>query len=348
MQQPMLNPEDISDPTTAMNLTLALMAKAFKLNYSTPTNNNQRISSNLRNRQIARPSIANQIVNQNGNGNVVVARAEGNGNGDLDEIEEMDQLSMKQCGGTLEQNPATVEETLLLEKHDPPVVFDLEETLQLQLAQKSRLKLKELKKEIKPANYAKINQLLEVFVSQKAKSREELYFSNTSKMTSFSKSISIPNEEFSDDTSPSVARKFLNELYKILKDGIFPIVNQVDARVQNLEIQILKEAAKFIRDFKSLAKEVDESLAKHKALEYEIECLLKAVVNQDIMSIVQTNFVIDTLNLQTELDRMKEKLKTCIIKKEREYAVLWNNWYKICEECKYGKISYDKAYNDMQ
>nr|GEZ55538.1 hypothetical protein [Tanacetum cinerariifolium] len=57
MQQPMLNPEDITDPTTAMNMTLALMAKAFKLNYSTPTNNNQRISSNPRNRQIAQPGM---------------------------------------------------------------------------------------------------------------------------------------------------------------------------------------------------------------------------------------------------------------------------------------------------
>nr|GEX47335.1 retrovirus-related Pol polyprotein from transposon TNT 1-94 [Tanacetum cinerariifolium] len=49
MQQPMLNPKDITDPTTAMNMSLALMAKAFKLNYSTPTNNNQRISSNPHN-----------------------------------------------------------------------------------------------------------------------------------------------------------------------------------------------------------------------------------------------------------------------------------------------------------
>nr|GEW21418.1 hypothetical protein [Tanacetum cinerariifolium] len=53
LQQPMTNPEDITDPTTAMNMALALMAKAFKLNYSTPTNNNQRISSNPRNKQIA-------------------------------------------------------------------------------------------------------------------------------------------------------------------------------------------------------------------------------------------------------------------------------------------------------
>nr|GFB11514.1 hypothetical protein [Tanacetum cinerariifolium] len=57
LQQPMPNPEDITDSTTAMNMALALMAKAFKLNYSTPTNNNQRILSNPRNRQIAQPSM---------------------------------------------------------------------------------------------------------------------------------------------------------------------------------------------------------------------------------------------------------------------------------------------------
>nr|GEY88456.1 hypothetical protein [Tanacetum cinerariifolium] len=118
MQQPMPNPEDITDPTTAMNMALALIAKAFKLNYSTPTNNNQRISSNPRNRQIAQPGMnmgqdrqmqmvggngGNQfrqyagqnagnlngynavqnVRNQNqiGNGNLVAVRAEGNAAG---------------------------------------------------------------------------------------------------------------------------------------------------------------------------------------------------------------------------------------------------------------------------
>nr|GFC69091.1 hypothetical protein [Tanacetum cinerariifolium] len=84
-----------------MNMALALMAKAFKLNYSTPTNNNQRISSNPRNRQIAQPGMnigqerqmqmirgngGNQFrqvqndknQNQIGNGNLVAVRAEGN------------------------------------------------------------------------------------------------------------------------------------------------------------------------------------------------------------------------------------------------------------------------------
>nr|GEZ28907.1 reverse transcriptase domain-containing protein [Tanacetum cinerariifolium] len=117
IQQPMPNLEDITDPTTAMNIELALMAKAFKLNYSTPTNNNQRISSNPQNRQISQPgnlnrynavqNVENQVAqnaiqnpriqnvrnqnrqivvpgtnqNLNGNGNLVAARAEGNATG---------------------------------------------------------------------------------------------------------------------------------------------------------------------------------------------------------------------------------------------------------------------------
>ncbi|GJV29418.1 hypothetical protein Tco_1385866 [Tanacetum coccineum] len=82
--------------TTSMNMALVLMAKAFKLNYSTPTNNNQRILSTPHNRQIAQPEcwesewnglivvlgIANQNANQNRNGNVVETRAKLNGTGD--------------------------------------------------------------------------------------------------------------------------------------------------------------------------------------------------------------------------------------------------------------------------
>nr|GFB29418.1 hypothetical protein [Tanacetum cinerariifolium] len=138
------------------------------------------------------------------------------------------------------------------------------------------------------------------------------------------------------------------ELHKIVREEIFPIVNQVDARVKNFKIQFLKEAAKFVGEFKSLANEADASLAKHKALELEIERLLKAVVSQDIMIIVQNESVVDTSDLQTELERTKERFENCIIKKETKYAKLWNDWYKKCDECKYDKISYDKAYKDMQ
>nr|GFB72041.1 Gag-Pol polyprotein [Tanacetum cinerariifolium] len=108
LQQPMPNPEDITDSTIIMNMALSLMAKAFKVNYSTPTNNNQRISSNPRNRQIAQPgmnmgqdkqmqmigvqNVENQVTqnprvqndenhNQIGNGNLMAVRVEGNAAG---------------------------------------------------------------------------------------------------------------------------------------------------------------------------------------------------------------------------------------------------------------------------
>ncbi|GJZ04463.1 xylulose kinase-1 [Tanacetum coccineum] len=57
VQQPMPNPEDISDPTTTIDMALVLMAKAFNLNNTTPTNNNQRSSSNPRDMQIAQPGM---------------------------------------------------------------------------------------------------------------------------------------------------------------------------------------------------------------------------------------------------------------------------------------------------
>nr|GEW19851.1 Gag-Pol polyprotein [Tanacetum cinerariifolium] len=75
-------------------------------------------------------------------------------------------------------------------------------------------------------------------------------------------------------------------------------------------------------NFKSLAKEAKESHAKHKDLELEIERLLRAVVSHDILSIVQSNYVMDTSNLQTKIDRTKERFQNCIIKKENEYAKL--------------------------
>nr|GEU46177.1 hypothetical protein [Tanacetum cinerariifolium] len=89
----MSNPKDITDPTTTMNMALALMDKAFKLNYSTPTNNNQRISSNPHNRQITQLGMnmgqdrqmqmvrGNANQNLNGNGNLVATRAKGNAAG---------------------------------------------------------------------------------------------------------------------------------------------------------------------------------------------------------------------------------------------------------------------------
>nr|GEU71709.1 copia protein [Tanacetum cinerariifolium] len=101
-----------------------------------------------------------------------------------------------------------------------------------------------------------------------------------------------------------------------------------DSLYNNLAIEVKKintEATKFVQDFKSLTKEADESLAKHKALEFENEYLLREVVSQDIMSIVQSNSVVDTFNLQIKLDRMKENFENFIIKKEKEYVMQSNS-----------------------
>nr|GEV27092.1 retrotransposon Gag domain, retroviral aspartyl protease [Tanacetum cinerariifolium] len=311
MQQPMQNPKDISDPTTTIDMELALMDKALTLNDTTPTNNNQRSPSNPSNMQIAQPGMnmdrdRHMLMVEDNVGNQFRPNAIQNvrnqekvgiqlnseefdfmaAAGAYDKIEEVnanctlkDNLQQASTLGTQTDNApvydsdGSAEEKqqslyngkVLLEKHDPPAVYDSEETLQL---------------------------------------AQEI---------SVSKSMSIPNEEFSDDTTPSVAQKFLNEakstivaiqhvvkqkitldihnwsstahqdIHKVIKDEILHIVNHVDARVQNLKIQFLKEAAKFVRDFKSLTKEADESLAKHKALESEKERLLRAVISQDII-----------------------------------------------------------------
>ncbi|GKC27527.1 hypothetical protein Tco_1034821, partial [Tanacetum coccineum] len=135
-------------------------------------------------------------------------------------------------------------------------------------------------------------------------------FTQEEHYTELLKAIPEPHQVQQNDSN------VISEVSSVEQDG--GIVDQHPATVKethayfeslynNLAIEVEKEAAKFVRDFKSLAKEDDDSLAKHKALELEIEHLL------------QSNYVIDTSNFQTELD-----------------------------ECKYDKISYDKAYNDMQ
>nr|GFA27094.1 hypothetical protein [Tanacetum cinerariifolium] len=220
---------------------------------------------------------------------------------------------------------------LLLEEHDPPDVYDSEETLEL--AQER------------------------VFVPQTTKSKEELFLSNVSNMVTVSKTISILNEDLLDDTTPSVARKFLNkvksslvtlqrvvkqkmtlevhnwsssahkEVYRIISHEIAPIINQVDAMVQNFEIQFLQEAAKFIRDFKSLTKEADESLDKQKYLELKIERLLKASFSHDIMSIVERFQVV---NYEREISHIKTTYKNLFdsISSNRAHAKLYDLIYE--------------------
>nr|GEU41450.1 retrovirus-related Pol polyprotein from transposon TNT 1-94 [Tanacetum cinerariifolium] len=392
MQQPMPNPKDITDPTTAMNMALVLMAKAFKLNYSTPTNNNQRISSNPRNRQIAQPGNANH----NGNGNLVAVHAKGNAaghNGNQIRCYNYRRVGhfARNCTIRPKRRDAAYLQTQLLitQKEEARIQLQAEE-FDLMAATADLDEIKEVN-----ANCILMATLQQASTSSTQTDKAPVYDSDgsaendnnvISEVTSVEQSGEIVEQHSAnfEETRALYDSLYQNlaievekvkttivtlqrvvkhrmtvethnwsssahqELHKIVKDEIFPIVNQVDARVQNFEIQFLKEAGKFVGDFKSLTKEADESLAKQKALELGIEHLLRAVVSQDIMSVVQKTFVVDTSNLQTKLERTKERFENCIIKKENEYAKLWNDWYKKFDECKYDKISYDKAHNDMQ
>nr|GEV96130.1 hypothetical protein [Tanacetum cinerariifolium] len=283
MQQPMPNPEDITDLTTAMNMALALMSKAFKINYSTPTNTNHQThaTTRLHNRnvsnQVGQDAVKNPRVqdignqtgligvpgntnqNPNGNGNLVAARAEGNAAG-----KNRNQIRCYNCRGV--------------------------------------------------GHFARN-------CTVRPKRRDAAYLQTQ---------LLIAHKE---EAGIQLQAK---EYDLIAASADFDEIEEVNAKC------IL------MANPQQASTSADDSLAKHKALELEIEHLLRAVVSQDIMSVVQKTSVVDTLNLQTELERTKERFENCIVKKENEYAKLWNDWYKKCDECKYDKISYDKAYKDMK
>nr|GEX06406.1 integrase, catalytic region, zinc finger, CCHC-type, peptidase aspartic, catalytic [Tanacetum cinerariifolium] len=195
--------------------------------------------------------------------------------------------SMKQSRGTVIQYPANVEETHVLydslynnlaievEKVNT-VNRKLRETNAELTTELARYKNQEKCFEISQEKYDKLERCYQKSVYQEqclSKKINSLHLSS-------GKQITTLNEEISD----------LNKQLSMEKSTVSTLLKK------------RKEAAKFVRDFKSLAKESDESLGKHKVLELEIERLLRAV----------------------------------------------NDWYKKCEECKFDKISHDKAYNDMK
>nr|GFC43998.1 hypothetical protein [Tanacetum cinerariifolium] len=112
-------------------MELALMAKAFKLNYSTPTNNNQRISSNPMNRQIAQPGMNmgqdRQMQMIGGNGRNQFRQYAGQNAGNLNEYNAIQNVrnqndynviskvtNIEQDEETVEQHSANFEETRAL------------------------------------------------------------------------------------------------------------------------------------------------------------------------------------------------------------------------------------------
>nr|GEW11531.1 hypothetical protein [Tanacetum cinerariifolium] len=284
MLQPIPNPKEITDPTTAMNMALALMAKAFKLNYSTPTNNNQRISSNPRNRQIAQPAAA-----------------------DLDEIEEVNANCILM---------ANLQQALTLEEQYTELLEPIPESHQVPQNDNDVISedtgVEQEKKKLKSDFKTRKDELLDKQIQLEKKIKE---LNNILRKTGQSiQTIHMlsPKPDLFYHTGQKMALGYQNPFYlkqaqkkqQSLYDGKVllekhdpPVVHDSEETLQ------LAQETKFVGDFKSLANEDDASLAKHKALELEIERLLKAVVCQDIMNIVQKESVVDTSDLQTELER---------------------------------------------
>nr|GEY47079.1 hypothetical protein [Tanacetum cinerariifolium] len=277
MQQPMQNPKDISDSTTAMDMTLALMAK-FRQNAVQNVRNHvvQNVVQNPSIKIVENMnglSVVLEITNQYGNRNVVTAPVEGNVNDASKETKRVkancileNNLQQALTSGT-QFDKAPVYESDGSAENDSNIISEV-----------SSVKQGGGTVEQHPANVEKTHVLYDSLYNNVAIEVEKV------------NSVNLKLRETNADLTTELAR------YK------------------NLE-----KAAKFVRDFKSLAKEAGESIAKQKALELEIERLLRTVVGQDIMSVVQHNSVVDTSILRTEL-----------------------------EQCRYDKTSYDKSYNDMQ
>ncbi|GJW21823.1 retrovirus-related pol polyprotein from transposon TNT 1-94 [Tanacetum coccineum] len=266
--------------------------------------------------------VVSRIANQNGNGNVVAAWDEGNENGNNgNQIRCYNYRGLghlaRNCTVRPRRRDAAYLQTqmLIAQKEEAGIQLQAEE-FDLMAAAVDLDKIEEVNK-----NCILIANLQQASTSGTQTDKAPVYDLDRSAEQAQQKQQSLYNGKvllekhdppavYDSEETLQLAQE--SRIHKIVKDEIFPIVNQVNARVQNFKIQFLKEAKKIIRDFKSLAKEADESLAKHKALELEIERLLRAVVSQDIMSTVQNNSVVDTSNLKTELELTSNSVSTPI------------------------------------
>nr|GEV47378.1 hypothetical protein [Tanacetum cinerariifolium] len=328
MQHPMQNPKDISNPTIALDMALKLMAKAFQLNNTTPTNNNQRSSLNPCYSQFAQSSMnidqyrhmlmvddnvgnqfrqnAVQYVGHHANRNVLAARAEGNSNGINENPISKIQLTYEEfdfmaaagaCEKTERDNANCTLENNLQQaststtQSDKALVYDPDRSVEVSSMEQGGGTVEQ-----QSAN-----------VEETHAYHESLFHNLAAEVE---KVNSVPQDH---DVSSARPCFFIHVIYAI--SCLY--IRSLSVMLSRISFHVLirQEAATFVRDFKSLAKEADEYLANHKALELKIERLLRVIVNQDIMSIGQTQLgdlkgnSKDTPCVSNTLDPLPQKLE---------------------------------------
>nr|GEZ24917.1 retrovirus-related Pol polyprotein from transposon TNT 1-94 [Tanacetum cinerariifolium] len=180
---------------------------------------------------------------------------------------------------------------VLHEKHDPPVVYDLEETLQLaQETDASLAKHKALELEIEHLLKAVVSQDIMIIMQNESvvdtsdlQTKLEPYNDMQQTIERLQAQLGNLKGKSKDTSCVSDTRNPLSQKLKNKNVELeFQVLNYArenahfKATYKNM-FDSISVSPKFVGDFKSLAKEADDSLAKHKALELEIERLLKAV-----------------------------------------------------------------------
>nr|GEW69289.1 hypothetical protein [Tanacetum cinerariifolium] len=297
--------EDITDPTTAMNMALTLVAKAFKLNYSTPNNNKQRILLNPRNRQIAQPvqNVRNQVVQNavqnvgNQNGLIVVSRIANqnpNGNADLDQIEKvnancilMANLQQASTSGTQTDKALVFDSDISAEVHNYDNCYD-NEIFNMFTQEEQYTELLEPIPEPHQVPQNDNNVISEVSsmeqsggtVEQHPANVEEtrvLYDSLYNNLAIEVKKVNTVNRKLRE-TNAELTTELAR--YKT-QEKCFEISHEKYDKLERCYQKSVYQEQCLTKKINALhLSSADESLAKHKALELEIQRLLRAMASK--------------------------------------------------------------------
>nr|GEV78101.1 retrovirus-related Pol polyprotein from transposon TNT 1-94 [Tanacetum cinerariifolium] len=329
--------EDINDPTEAMNAALILFAKAFQL--TTPTNNNQRTSSNPLNRQIAQ-SIMNmsqdrQTQNVGGIGGNQFGQYAGQvaqnqqgynawQNGGIQVAQNTVQNAGGQSGGN--QNRLVVVPGIANQSGSGNVVVARDEGTRM-------------RNQARCYNCRGLGHIARNCTARPRR-RDAAYLQTHLVITQKEEvGIQLQAEEFDF----MAATGNLDEIEEVNANCIL-MANLQHASISGTQ---LDKAPVYDTDGSAEYTDLLEPIPEPQLVPQNDN-----LVTSVAPSMVQSRGTVETsFAPNEETPAHQETVYRNLVDQvaqEKEYAVLWNNWYTKCEECKYDKISYEKAYNDMQ